>query len=367
MSGWQHNRLAWEPTAESLPCSRVERNGWIAGVTGVTAGGGLLGLLVTGFVGGVLREGLRWEPLLTAAPLVGGALSLFAFGVARLFQRRNLRLTYHYVECEEQGLLGEDKWREPLFSYRGIEAGYRHNDPSSDARSRSEHEIWLRHADPSKDVLLYRAHSPRHLEAACSHFARLLNLPLIDVPGDVAISTSESPIEPLPSAQQGLSQRVRLRRTPGGYCAIHKRVWGSWSSALGVILTGSLYLVTPTLLPQVSVEIPLAALLFFFACFLALFVTHVFSSEELWVTRQELRYQIRYPWGRQVRARLSSRGIRRIDVAGDPNRTHLPSALRIEGREGLILFGRYATAEDKDRLAGIIKTVLGSDPAKQSA
>lgn len=368
MLDWQRNRLRWEPTADSLPCARTERKGLLSGAVGVTGGLALSGVLLTGAVGGILREGFRWQPLLAAAPFGLVALALFAFGLARLFQRRDVRLTYHFVECRERGLFGEDRWREPLFSYRGVESSVQHHAPGSDARAASVHEIWLRHPDPQKDILLFRAHSGRHLDSAWRHFAKLLNLPALEAAVRVETRPSDGPLEALPEAHEGLSARVKLKRFAGGYCAIHPRVWGSWTSALGVILTGALYLVTPSFVPQESAELPLTALLVFFLAFLSLFVAHVVSAEELWVTRQELRYQIRYPWGRVVKTRLSTRGVRRIDVAGDPHRNHLPAALCIEGREGLILFGRYASADDKTRLATLVRTVLGTtDSPRQSA
>ncbi|MEZ4749650.1 MAG: hypothetical protein R3B54_03190 [Bdellovibrionota bacterium] len=341
------NHVRWVPTASALPTSHCERPSAGVTLTILVFACGVLGIFVAGAVGAYLTRGFRLGPFLAMFPVILASLGLCIYGIGRFFHTKTVTLSYNMIEYTEAYFFSKKYWREPIFHYLGIEKRSRHLTQGDAVSGKTEYELVLKHANPAREISLFYSYQKEAWEEASEQFAHLLNMKLIEP----ELPTLQSlPLHTRETDLQEFGNRIWIETSPDSHRVCHKRVWSSWPSSLGIIFTGFLYLSSSVHFVDGSGEVPLSILLAFFSVFFLVFLLQVFSVEELLVTRENLSYRVRYPWGIHTRKTLNRSTIAGIHINTDSQRLHLPSSVRIEGREGIIHFGRYTTEADKTKL-----------------
>lgn len=341
------NQIRWLPSAAVLPASHRERPATAVTLAILGFACCVLAVFVAGALGAYLTRGFRLGPFLAMFPVILASLGLCVYGIGRFFHTKTVTLKYNMVEYTEVYFFRKNYWREPIFHYAGIEKRSRHLTQGDTVSGKTEYELVLKHSNPAREISLFYSYQKDAWEADAEQFGRLLNLKVFE---PEVLTLQSLPLHTRETDLQEFGNRIWIETSPDSHRVCHKRVWSSWPSSLGIIFTGFLYLSSSAHFADGSGEVPLSILLAFFSLFFLVFLLQVFSVEELLVTPEKLAYRVRYPWGTQTRKTLSRNGIAGIHINTDSQRLHLPTSVRIEGREGIIHFGRYTTESDKIKL-----------------
>ena len=148
-----------------------------------------------------LAEHPASSALLAAGILVGLVLLTYPLraGLARLGGSARVQMADGMVTVERKGLLGRNRWSEPLAQFCGVTHHIRAT------LSGPRHEIILVHRDPAKDVLLQL--DSRHPQEGADHYARLLSLPEMQ-PRELYNRRRSAPVT-TPALAQPVEMRAR--------------------------------------------------------------------------------------------------------------------------------------------------------------
>lgn len=356
----RRNKVQWIPSAFELPTHHTHRPPLLTTLLVLGFALGVLAVFLAGAVGAYLTRGFLLGPFLAMCPILLGSLGLTIYGVGRLFHSKTITLRYNMVEYRESYFFRTNYWREPLFHYEGVEKRSQHLTHGGEVSARTEFELVLKHPNGKREVSLFLAHARELWEEASLAFSQLLNLPVLEVSTPVLESL---PLHQRETDLPEFGNRIWIESVPDAHVVRHKRLWSSWPSSLGIIFTGFLYLSSSANLEGAPGEVPLSILLGFFSVFFLIFILQVFSEEELVVSDTSLCYRVRYPWGLHTRKTLARKHITKIIVNADTQRMHLPSAVRIEGQEGIIHFGRYSGDADKIKLRDFLHQHVAVEPS----
>ena len=181
------NQIRWEPSETALPMRKTIRGGGCCMLLIVVPGAALTGL-IAGIVNITLITSSRGHPAAPEKfwvfPVVFSAISvgltLLLFGLNRLLVKTTVVINRDFVTYARRGILGQQRWKEPLRNYQGVVKSFTH---FSSSPSMTYYHVELKHSDRSKDVDLFKADGIGSIalwKQSWEKFGQLLKLPLLE-------------------------------------------------------------------------------------------------------------------------------------------------------------------------------------------
>jgi hypothetical protein len=377
------NQISWLPAESRLPMKHAVSGNRLAGALGL-----LIGLFWIAYFTDDILKALAPAVVLPELLMMGlvtlPGVFILLYGMSQYVYREETTVGLDGVYRQRRGLSGQRAWREPIANYRGVLKEHRYwHGSHGDAARRASHMVYLlrlSHADPGREVVLYRAESellvpPADWPDKWQHYARLLHLPaleqtesgmsatdagdlqqpLIDRISDGRLQVAD--IEPL---QAPLGLMARLTRDDDLWVITCYPVWNAWKSIAGMVVLAAVLLgarafelMDPQLFGYLVWLVPAGLLA------IGLEVRRqIARPEQLALGKLSICHRYRDKqdeWGTDS---MPLRSVYGIAVKSDPGHFRTPGDIVIEGEGKTIRFGWWLPKRTKLRIERLVLSLI---------
>ncbi len=380
------NKISWVPAEGSFPMKHSISGNRLAGALALLIGSVWVSFFVDDIFKALELKLLLPELLMMVLVTLPGIFILI-YGISQYIYYEETTVDRDSILWKRRGLSGNREWREAISSYQGVlkEHQYWHGS-HGDAPSRSSRMIYsirLIHADPGKEIVLYRAESgmlvpPADWLEKWKRYAKLLQLPVLEKTESGMSSSDASDLEePLINRirdgklkvininplEAELGFMAKLTRDDDLWLITCYPVWTAWKSIAGIIvlvvvLLGARYfrLIDPQLFRYFLWFVPV--------CVLAIVMSmrkHIAHPEQLALDKNSIYY--RY-WNKQkgwVTDSVPLHSICNISVKSDPMHFRSAGDIVIEEKSRSIRFGWWLPKKTKLRIESLLLSLIASD------
>jgi len=380
------NKISWAPDEGSVPMKHSISGNRLGGAIALLIGSLWVYFFIDDIFNALEPTPLLPELLMMVLVTLPGIFVLI-YGISQFIYHEETIIDQNRVSWKRQGLSGTREWQEAITSYQGVlkEHQYRHGS-QGDASNRSSHMIYfirLIHADPGKEVVLYRTESsmlvsPIDWPEKWKRYAELLQLPVLEkTESGMSLSDVDDLDEPLISKihdeklkvvhidpqEATLGRMAKLTRDEDLWVITCYPVWNAWKSIAGLIvlvvaLMGaySFELINPQLFKYFLWIVPL--------CLLAIGLSirkQVAHPEQLALDKKGIYYR---HWNKQkgwVTDDIPLRSICNILVKSNPVHFRSAADIVIEEKNRSIRFGWWLPKKTKLCIERLLLSLIANE------
>ncbi len=187
--------------------------------------------------------GWLWSSVLLRLPFLAVGVGFFVYGASRFYSHRHFTLRKEEVECDAITMGNRVHWKESARKYEGLLKQIKYYSGGRAGRSKLYYEVILKHADPSKSVVLFRSYSWRTLDETWRRFSKsfgvpalqkttkgLIKLPSREVDAKLSLTDLAAWVDPV---NFQFSNKVKVVAEPGVYELKFRDRLGALPHALG--------------------------------------------------------------------------------------------------------------------------------------